>query len=263
MPTLRDMPEYFHELKAGSVAVAPGFGVSPELHVDDHLLEYISRGFGPVDAVTRYLGGGRANADQVLAALGRLSFPRAADLDVLEFASGYGRVTRHLAKGMPTNFRLVASDIHPQACSFIREKLHVDAFLSSLDPRSLRIDRQFDFVFVLSLFSHLPDKTFGRWLKVLYDALKPGGYLLFTTHGQYALDKHPDFFQMNFNASSGWGYRLDSDQPDIEGAEYGSMVVTIPYVANAIAECGARVIGFSSGTWFGLQDEWLIHKRPT
>jgi hypothetical protein len=31
--------------------------------------------------------------------------------------------------------------------------------------------------------SHMPKTTFGRWLKQLFSLVRPGGYLIFTTHG--------------------------------------------------------------------------------
>ncbi len=44
--------------------------------------------------------------------------------DLLEFASGYGCVTRHFKNTMP-NARVVASDIHPQAMDFVESHLAV------------------------------------------------------------------------------------------------------------------------------------------
>jgi SAM-dependent methyltransferase len=45
-------------------------------------------------------------------------------------------------------------------------------------------DRTFDFVYALSVFTHLTEDSARRWLAELVRILKPRGMLLFTVHGE-------------------------------------------------------------------------------
>ena len=56
-------------------------------------------------------------------------------------------------------------------------------------PEDFRPSEQFDVVFALSFFTHMPKSTFGRWLARLPRG-PPSGQLAFTTHG---LKKCTDF----------------------------------------------------------------------
>jgi hypothetical protein len=122
---------------------------------------------------------------------------------------------------------------------------------------------QFDVITVLSLFSHLPHATFGRWLAALYQHLTFGGVLLFTTHGLTIAQRFVENGVELLDEKKGYGFWDRSDQPDINIADYGTMVVTPAYVRTAIAQhCPmARLLSFRRDCWFGaMQDEWLIRR---
>jgi hypothetical protein len=70
---------------------------------------------------------------------------------ILEFASGYGCVTRHLTSAIP-GAMVTASDIHPEAVSFLESRLGVKAALSNAIPERFPIRTKFDVVFALSFF---------------------------------------------------------------------------------------------------------------
>lgn len=244
-------------LEEGSLA-----GVSPSISEYDQLLGYFvnKTKMDPVQAVKSYFSGGKANAEQVIAVM------RSLDLiggrkRVLEFAAGFGRVTRHLKAPLARNI-FSASDIHEEACSQLKEKIGVTVYQSSDSPENLKIPEQ-DFIFVLSLFSHLPEKLFGAWLDKLYSRLSPGGVLMFTTHGEHALTSHRDFFMQNYDEKKGFGFRPDSDQEDLPNTDYGTAVVSNDFVRSTISDIapGAKILGMKANVWFGLQDEWII-QRP-
>ena len=77
-------------------------------------------------------------------------------------------------------------------------------------------------------------------------------------------DRFPDFFGTIFSEEKGFGYREESDQLDISPEEYGSMIVSIKYLIEVfeLHAPGAQVHSFTSGAWFGSQDEWILRK-PT
>jgi SAM-dependent methyltransferase len=206
---------------------------------------------GPVAGLGEYFDSGERDADQVLAVMRELGHGRTAK--VLEFASGYGRVTRHLKLD-----DLTACDIHPEAVSLLRKKLKVTALLSTAAPANFDPARQYDFIFVLSLFSHLPDDLFGPWLAKLCSLLAPGGHLMFTTYGAPAAEKAP-LLATAIDHSAGLTFLPHTDQPDLGEAIYGTAVVTQDYVRRKIAAAtSGRLISVRECVWWQIQDEWII-----
>jgi methylase of polypeptide subunit release factors len=78
---------------------------------------------------------------------------------MLEFASGYGCVTRHLPRTLP-DVSIVASDIHPQANEFIRQKIGVNSIQSAAVPEEF--PKYLSMMsFLRSLFSRICRKRRG------------------------------------------------------------------------------------------------------
>jgi SAM-dependent methyltransferase len=102
---------------------------------------------------------------------------------ILDFGCGVGRVLRHLP-GV-TGARLCGCDYNPKLIRWCRKNLPFAAFstnhlLGHLDYE----DGSFELVFLLSVFTHLTAAQQSSWLDELGRVLRPGGYLLLTTHGQ-------------------------------------------------------------------------------
>jgi len=250
-----------NELAAVARTAAPA-GVAPDLSEYDQLLGFLINipSLTPEAAVEAYFTGGKDDARRLVSVLEQLGL-LGGNKKILEFASGYGRVTRHLKQLLSEN-SYSASDIHPAACSMIDTAIGVPAHLSSTVPENLNVPGDQDFVFALSLFSHLPLETQGRWLSRLYALLADGAYLMFTTHGDRAMRKQPEFFGANFDPKMGFGYRSESDQQDLSSTDYGTAVVTMPFVFNLVKQFApdAEIVSFRSSFWFDLQDEWIIRK---
>lgn len=243
-------------------AAATHFGVCAELHESDQLLGYFINRMGMEEksAAISYIDGGHHDAISIVKLKERLGMAN-SPYRVLEFASGFGRVTRHL-KVLSPNDNLVASDIHQEACEFIANKIGVVSKVSSINPANLDVGSEYDLIFVLSLFSHLPSKTFGLWLEALYRLLAPGGYLMFTTHGQTAIEKGREYFGTCEYEEPGFAYRRDSDQTDLDGSDYGTAVALPNYLTKLVALNlpDATLTSFRAGIWFGMQDEWVLRK---
>jgi SAM-dependent methyltransferase len=253
-----------NEIRACAAAMGEKFGVSGHVSEYDHLLGYLIKNVrDPVKATEIYFSGGRVNASRIIARIQDLH-GKIDSKSILEFAAGFGRVTRHLVALIPDATRLMTSDIHIEACETIRDELHVSSSISSDHPDDLRISGSFDFVFAFSFFSHMPHKSFGPWIAALYALVVPGGHLLITTHGDYARTTHPEFFGAIFDEAIGFGFRGESDQADIPSEQYGSAVVSNAYVERVLLEFapGAEVLSHLPNVWFGLQDEWVI-RRPS
>lgn len=229
---------------------AKEFGVIADVHPDDHLFGYL-RSIAPVDkAVGMYFEDGRLSADMFASLIAEYGAR-----NVLEFASGYGRVTRHMKHSSPLT-EVTACDIHPQANEFVRDRIGMKAVQSSATPEELDAGSDFDMVFALSLFSHLPAHTWTRWLKACVQTVKPGGHVAFTTHGRVSARLQ----SLNLS-SSALLYKEMSDQPDIDLSQYGSSYVAPKYVFGQIQSIGnARIVDFLEAYWWAHQDLYVIQR---
>lgn len=238
------------------------FDVCPTLSEVDQLLGYtVKHGSRGTKAAREYIVDGHNHAKQVLNLIDQLSLQRGRSR-VLEFAAGFGRITRHLKKLAP-DLHLSASDIHTDACHFLETEIGIPAFVSSLTPDGLNVGKDYDLIFVVSLFSHLPANRFGSWLKALHDCLAPGGYLMFTTHGQSARKMQPAFWDSLLDPNEpGYGYHGQSDQEDIVSSEYGTTIALPRFVTKVIHEQmpTAQLVSFQGGAWFTIQDEWILRR---
>jgi SAM-dependent methyltransferase len=233
-------------------------GAVSAVHPDDLLWQFIaglpSFFREPQDVSEYYFSDGAESARKLAAAIQR-HLP-AQQFSVMEFASGYGMVTRHLSNAL-SNASVTSCDIHPAAVEFIQAKLGVPAVLSEHLPEDLRFEQQYDVVFALSFFSHMPERSFGRWLAALYRNVAPGGLFVFTTHG---LSSRAAFGDPQIPDSGIW-FKPDSEQHDIEGAEYGSTVSTPEFVIRELYRCtGGPLAEHKQGYWWQHQDLWIVAK---
>jgi SAM-dependent methyltransferase len=235
--------------------------VISDIHADDLIFEFLVENpvFPAIDDAIRYYFHDGANSAKKLNNLlfTELDLKRRWDTSILEFASGYGCATRHLIKELaPCN--IVSCDIHAAACSFIDSAIGVKTILSATKPEDLEIDNSsFDVVFALSFFSHMPDRTWGRWLKSLFEKVKPGGYLIFTTHGMVS-SQH---LGSPIIPDSGIWFTASSEQKDLDVADYGNTIVTSDYVKKTVNNVlHEEILLMVEAGWWGHQDLYVVKK---
>jgi SAM-dependent methyltransferase len=232
--------------------------VPSDIHPEDLLFTFFRNSTPGEQSVIRYFESGYGDANQIYHTVLSL-LPHTKEPRVLDFAAGFGRVSRHLATIMST-VRFTVSDIHQPAVEFHRSTLRIDALKSEAVPRDFSLPKdEFDFIFSLSFFSHMPNTLFFDWLQLLFSALKPDGYLLFTTHGDATMKTYPDLAKL-YDPKTGCGYGLETDQTDIAGDNYGTAVTDFDYVFEKIKRLPARMVTFRSAAWWGHQDEWIIQR---
>lgn len=254
----RPMQAYLAEHRSAVIELAKRFGVHPEIHPADRIFRFVATHTGFPDsyqAIQYYFADGRRSAE-CLRGLVRQWLPDKSSGRLLEFAAGYGCVTRHLlAEGLP-GWEIACADIHDEAVLFL-QRLGARAMPSASRPEDLRL-HSFDVVFALAFFSHMPDITFSRWLARLYETVLPGGLLIFTTHGYQSL---PHLGNPVFNRQGYW-FKSDSEQLDLPREEYGLMAVTPAYVCERIKALpgGPQIAVFNEGLWWNHQDLWVIRR---
>jgi SAM-dependent methyltransferase len=106
---------------------------------------------------------------------------------ILDFGCGCGRVTRTWR-----DFRgsVSGSDRDREAVDWSRERLPFAHFeLNGLTPPLAFDDDSFDLVYALSVFTHLTEDLQRAWIRELHRVLRPGGYLVVSTHGEAYLPR--------------------------------------------------------------------------
>jgi len=237
---------------------ASPLGVSALVHRHDHIFEFlINHKAFPSDQtrIGYYFSDGAKSAGQLDELVEKHLPGKATPVSLLEFASGYGCVGRHL-KNNP-RFDLTACDIHDEAISFMETQLAIRAVQSQSQPECLTLPQAYDVVFALSFFSHMPITTWARWLVRLVQAAKVGGLVIFTTHGEHSrkyLGK-PKIGELGFH------FQRNSEQKDLPLDEYGNTTALPAFVRAVIATIPQAIeIEFGEGFWWGHQDMYVLQK---
>lgn len=246
-------------------AMAVKYGVSADIHVDDHIFGYLLKVHGQdlQKTLDAYLNSGRTSSEKIRDLIAELQGATVVDgkivdpMTILDFASGYGCVTRHFKNVIPQG-RLVAIDIHDKAMYFNTAHLGVQAVVSDVNPARVNPFFQFDFVFALSFFSHMPKERIGPWLGKLVQFVKTGGLLMFTTHGTTTHRDHLAHMKVDHD---GYAFEKTFEQADLSLDDYGN-AVTYPLLIlrelNRLRDI--ELVMFRAAAWSTHQDLYVVRK---
>ncbi len=125
---------------------------------------------------------------------------------ILDFGCGSGRVTRFFKPAAP-GARLFGCDIDRPAIEWCSANLGEVAHfaVNPFEPPAPYSDCCFDFIFVFSVFTHLPESMQFAWLADMKRMLQPGGLLLATVHGTAYWSRLPAAHEAEFR-NSGFVY---------------------------------------------------------
>lgn len=232
-------------------------GLECKISPEDDIFGFFASHPSSVNPLRDYFADGWRTLSELLLLLEAVDQPLLKTPQVLEFASGHGRFTRHLVKALGAE-RVTVSDVVPGAVEFARQTFGVQGFLSASVPESVQWPRQYDLVFVLSLFSHLPRSTWTRWLQVLHGAVAPGGLLVFSTHGMKAA--HFDSVQLD---EEGFFFAPSSESNAIDAQEYGTAFTSEDFVIQRIAETwGDQALVHRSLVHFWNHQDAYVLRKP-
>jgi 2-polyprenyl-3-methyl-5-hydroxy-6-metoxy-1,4-benzoquinol methylase len=104
---------------------------------------------------------------------------------VLDFGCGCGRFLIPLSLSSKP-WKLYATDIDQEAIDWLRTHYPAIAELAvnKPSPPTKYSNDLFDFVFSISIFTHLPEQMQHDWLAEMSRIIKPGGFGMFTVHGE-------------------------------------------------------------------------------
>jgi SAM-dependent methyltransferase len=156
--------------------------------------------------------------DEALATAGRSSDDVRRWLD---FGCGYGRVLRFLVERVPSE-RVFVTDVIEEGVAFCASEFGVTPVRSSPELDSVQLG-PFDFVYAISVITHLNERNSRAFLRVIGESLADDGIALFTTHGLWSLE-HVGFY----------GEELEPRAAEIERSvrESGIAYVRYPFASD-------------------------------
>jgi len=183
---------------------------------------------------------------------------------ILDFASGYGRVLRYIKARFP-DADITACELEKDAVDYCVRKFKVKGVYGNKDVNNIKIKGDFDLIWVGSLFTHLSKDKWGDTLEYLYNHLKKGGILVFTTHGRYPAELLKSGHNYGIRESekvynqyilNGFGY---ANYPDDD--TYGISLSSPEWVIKQLRKYDKlRIIMFSERGWDNHQDVFACIK---
>lgn len=113
------------------------------------------------------------------------------EVSICEWGCGPARIIRHIRPFLDkSNAQLYGFDYNPDSISWCQENIDDITFMcNSVSPPLPCDENSYDCLYNLSVFTHLSEKMHIDWISELRRVVKPGGLIIFTTHG--------DFFKFN------------------------------------------------------------------
>ena len=200
---------------------------------------------------------------------------------LLDFGCGYGRVNRVLAQNFDPQ-KISVFDIDQTAASFCAKEFGVKAikFNQNWDWHEAPFET-YDLIWVGSVFTHLSKPHTNEMLGFLATLLQENGVLIFTTHGEEAIQRLASgFFGEQFQAylaevrdnydKTGFHF-IPYQQPDLDilpfehkkQQDFGMTWMSEAYVRKIMADITGgdlRLLEFKPKGWEGVQDAFFFER---
>lgn len=261
---IRRRPLVYRVLRSGRFAVGRFLppttlpGVPGRVHRNDFMLN----GTDP-DSLAFYISGGRADAELMITSAQLVGHDPAAAKAWLDFGCGYGRVVRFLTEQVSPSAVWV-TDVLPGAAEFCARELGVTAVSAPFDGGHRN---EFEVIYAISVFSHLPLRAGADLLQQMRGALVPGGAVVFTTHGP-SVSGSPGHYGSEFaDRAADITATLERDGAcylpyrHSKDGSYGVTWHTEPYLRSAVEDATGGALKVVSVTPRGLgghQDVYVL-----
>ena len=130
----------------------------------------------------KYLIGGKDVAQWIVNNLKK--FNTSEKMSILDWGCGPGRVVRHMPELLGRGSKVFGTDYNAKSIAWCKSNLpDIDFNLNTLDPSLPYPDGTFDFIYGISIFTHLSEEMHNKWATELKRVLKKNGVLFLTTQG--------------------------------------------------------------------------------
>jgi hypothetical protein len=177
---------------------------------------------------------------------------------LLDFGVGCGRIARHW---QDVSAELHGCDYNPALVEWCNANLpHVTAVCNQLNPPLPYGDQAFDFVYALSVFTHLTEPQQRPWSAELRRVTRLDGTVLFTTHGPTFEHSDQRFTAPEVAARLGRG-ELVIFEPDAAGRNYCAALHPRSWVAQNMLD-GFELLQYieRGAVMNGGQDIYLVRR---
>jgi SAM-dependent methyltransferase len=148
-----------------------------------------------------FLKSGKSAAESVGSALMANKIELRNFSSILDFGCGCGRVIRWMTN--LTDAQLYGADFNPSLIRWCQRNLKFAKFvLNQLNPPLSLQPNSFDFIYALSVLTHMNERLQQLWINEFLRILKKGGYLLISVHGKYYLNQMSELEQQQFLAGN-------------------------------------------------------------
>lgn len=211
--------------------------------------------------IERYLDVGRS----AMNAIDQLA-PNINPSVILDLPCGHGRMARHLRYRWPDATVNVA-DLDEEGVNFCVDRLGCTKLETCIEFDDLNFDQRFDFIWVGSLVTHLPEENTQAFLRFIKRHLSETGSALISSHGSfvagrimealqrrsgigiYGIEKEkisPFFAQF---IESGYGFA-----PYPHNDDYGISITARKWWRNAAKQASLKLEGYEDHIWDNHHD---------
>ncbi len=178
---------------------------------------------------------------------------------ILDWGCGLAGNIKGIKASLKETAELYGCDINTQMIEWDKNNIPgINFSMVNISPPTNFESNFFDFIYGISVFTHLSEEKHKEWMEELSRILKPGGILLFTTHGE------------RFKKLLSPGEKKQFDKGELVTRKYkkeGHRIFTAfhpPSYIEHLATTKFRVLKFYDGNTYpeliGDQDKWIMQK---
>lgn len=218
----------------------------------------------------RYFGVGRSALEGIEMSLrAARKAPREVER-ILDLPCGHGRVLRYLRRAFP-EAAITACDLLRAGVDYCASAFGAAPVYSHQDFARIPLgDATFDLIWVGSLLTHLDADRFREFVDVFGRKLRPGGVLVFTTHGRlssrwivtgqsdYGLKPEATAAVLDGYRREGFGFAEYAP-----GSRYGMSLSAPSWVMESLSRApGLRLVHHAEAAWDEHQDVFACVRDP-
>jgi len=202
-----------------------------------------------------YYATGKSQA-KILADIFLRHRPGSGATKILEWGVGPGRIIRHLRENTGiVPVQLFGCDYNAESIKWCQQNLPDIAFSqNNLSPPTLFGGAEFDFVYAISVFTHLSERSQTAWLAEIRRILSPKGLFIFTTQGEFYRQLLTTPERHVFD-----GHQMVVRSSDQEGKKLFSSFASPQCITRMLRESSIDILQHIPGPDNGFaQDLWVV-----